>query len=172
MSGKKAAARTDRRFTQALELYEKAMRAFGKKDYEKARDQFETLLTSFGDERDFVDRARTHLAICQRHLQKRVNFRPKTVEDLLGYGVYLHNRGEFEEALKYLRQAADLDPKNDHVLYCAAAAAARSGETEEAIASLKAAIAVAPWSRAQARGDSDFDPIREEDAFVSLVQGS
>jgi hypothetical protein len=34
---------------------------------------------------------------------------------------------------------------------------------------LRSAIAANPETRAQARSDSDFDPIREEEEFVGLV---
>jgi len=83
--------------------------------------------------------------------------------------VFLHNRGEFEEALKYFHQAAEMHPKNEHVLYCMAAAAARAGDTPSALKALKSAIASNPSNRAQARSDSDFDPIREDTRFEALV---
>jgi Flp pilus assembly protein TadD len=83
--------------------------------------------------------------------------------------VYLHNRGEFLEALKVLHQAAEIHPRNEHVLYCLAAASARSGDPAAAIKALKSAIAVSPANRAQARSDSDFDAIREQAEFLALV---
>jgi len=169
MSGKKTTGVAARRSIHALELFEKAMKALGKREYDKARDHLETLLASHAEEREVLERARTYLAICERALEKRPAFRPKGFEDLLNFGVYLHNRGEFDEALKHLHQAAEIHPRNEHVLYCVAAAAARSGDTAAAIKALRSAIGVNPETRAQARNDSDFDPIREEDEFVVLV---
>jgi tetratricopeptide (TPR) repeat protein len=169
MSGKKTAAVADRRSSQALDLFEKAVKALGKRDYARAREHFAALIESHPDERDVLERARTYLALCARALDKRPSFRPKSFEEFLNYGVYLHNRGEFEEALKHLQQAADIHPRNEHVLYCLAAAAARSGDTAAAIKALRSAIAANPETRAQARSDSDFDPIREEEEFVGLV---
>jgi tetratricopeptide (TPR) repeat protein len=170
MSGKKASAPTlDRRSGQALEHFEKGMKALHKREYEKAGVHFDSLLEDFPDERDLIERARQYRALCDRALEKRPAFRPKSFEDLLNYGVYLHNRGEFQEALKYLHQAAEIHPKNEHVLYCTAAAAARAGDTDTAIKALRAAIGANSANRAQARSDSDFDPIREDEAFVTLV---
>lgn len=168
MSGRRNAA-TDRRLSQALELFEKAVKALAKKDYERARDHLDNLISSHPEARDILERARAYRALCDRALEKRPPFRPKTFEELLNYGVYLHNRGEFHEALKYFHQAAEIHPRNEHVLYCIAAASARSGDTAAAIKALRSAISVSPASRAQARSDSDFDPIREEDEFVALV---
>lgn len=170
MSGKKAAAPAlDRKSGQAIELFEKGMKALGKRDYERARDHFDALIESHPEERDLLERARQYHALCARALDKRPAFRPKGFEDLLNYGVYLHNRGEFQDALKYLHQAAEIHPKNEHVLYCTAAAAARAGDTETAMKALRGAIGANSANRAQARRDSDFDPLREDEAFVALV---
>lgn len=168
MTAKKASV-AERRSAHALELFERAVKAVGKREYEKAREHLGALIDSYPEERDLLERARAYKTLCDRALDKRPPFRPKTFEELLNYGVYLHNRGEFQEALKYLHQAAEMHPKNEHVLYCLAAAAARGGDTAAAVKALRSAIGVNPSSRAQARSDSDFDPIREEDEFVALV---
>jgi tetratricopeptide (TPR) repeat protein len=173
MSGKKAAASStaDRRSSQALELFEKAVRALGKKDYERARDLLDGLIESHPEERDLLERARSYRTFCERTLQeaKRPNFRPKNFEDMLNHGVFLHNRGEFEEALRVLRQAAEIHPRNEHVLYCLAATAARTGDNATALKALRSAIAASPANRAQARSDSDFDPLRDDEEFISLI---
>lgn len=159
----------ERRTSQAVELFEKALRALGKKDYDRAGEILEDLLSSYPDERDVVERARAYKAVCERAAEKKPSFRPKSFEELLNYGVYLHNNGEFQDALKYLQQAAEIHPKNEHVLYCVAAAAARAGDTPAALKALKSAIGANAANRAQARSDSDFDPIREDEEFVALV---
>ncbi|PYQ25033.1 MAG: hypothetical protein DMF79_00255 [Acidobacteria bacterium] len=151
MSEKKAAAVVDRRHGQALEMFEKAVKALGRKDFERAADLLDELMASHSDERDLIERARSYRAFCGRH------------------GVYLHNRGEFAEAIKALHQAAEIHPRNEHVLYCLAAASARAGDTAAALKALKSAIAVSPANRAQARSDSDFDAIRDLSEFVALV---
>jgi tetratricopeptide (TPR) repeat protein len=165
----KKAAVSDRRSAQAVELFEKAVRALGKRDYERAKEHFDSLLSAHAEERDVAERARLYLGVCRRALEKRPAFKPKTFDELLNYGVFLHNRGEFDEALKFLGQAADQQPKNEHVLYCLAASAAQSGDVGSALKSLRAAIQASPASRAQARADADFDPIRENEEFVEIL---
>jgi tetratricopeptide (TPR) repeat protein len=169
MSVKKSPPPTERRFTQALELFEKAVKAVGKREYDRARELLDSLIESHPEERELLERARSYRALCDRNLEKRPA-RPKTFEELLNYGVYLHNRGEFQEALKVLHQAAEIHPKNEHVLYCLAAAAARAGETATALKALRSAIHANPASRAQARSDSDFDSLREDGEFVALLR--
>jgi Tfp pilus assembly protein PilF len=168
MNAKKAAV-GDRRSAQAVELFEKAMKALGKRDYERAKEHFESVLSAHSEERDVAERARLYLGVCKRALEKRPAFKPKTFDELLNYGVFLHNRGEFDEALKMLGQAADQQPKNEHVLYCIAASAAQSGDVAAALKSLRAAIAANSASRAQARADADFDPIRENEEFLEIL---
>jgi tetratricopeptide (TPR) repeat protein len=168
MSEKKAAAVVDRRHGQALEMFEKAVKALGRKDFERAAELLDELMSAHADERDLLERARSYRAFCGRALGKRPP-RPKSFEDLLNHGVYLHNRGEFDEAIKVLHQAAEIHPRNEHVLYCLAAASARAGDAAAALKALKSAISVSPANRAQARSDSDFDAIRELSEFVALV---
>ena len=168
MTGKKASV-AERRSGQSLELFERAVKALGKREYERAQDILADLIKSYPEERELLDRAKAYQALCERALDKRPSFRPKTFEDLLNYGVYLHNKGEYHEALKALHQAAEIHPKNEHVLYCIAAAAARAGETVTALKALRSAIGANPANRALARGDSDFDSLREDDEFLALV---
>jgi tetratricopeptide (TPR) repeat protein len=169
MNAKKAAAASDRRSAHAVELFEKAMRALGKRDYERAKEHFESLLSAHAEERDVAERARLYLGLCRRALEKRPAFRPKTFDELLNHGVFLHNRGDFDDALKFFGQAAEQQPKNEHVLYCIAASAAQAGDVAGALKSLRAAIQANSASRAQARADGDFDPIRENEEFVEIL---
>jgi tetratricopeptide (TPR) repeat protein len=171
MSTKKPAGPVERRTQQAIEAFERGIKAVGKRDFEKALSTFDELIEAYPEERDVVERARAYRTLAERSLTeaKRTSFRPKGFEDLVNHGVFLHNRGEYEEALKFLRQAAEIHPRNEHVLYCLAATAARAGDTPAALKALRSAIGLSPDNRAQARVDSDFDPIRDEDEFVELV---
>lgn len=165
----KKGSASERRSEKALELFEKAMKAMARKDFERARESFDTLLTEHAQERDVAERARAFKLVCERAKERKSAYRPKGFENLLQYGVFLHNRGEFEEALRFLREAAEIHPKNEDVQYCVAATAARAGDTEAALKALKSAIGANPQNRAQARVDSDFDPIREDEEFQTLV---
>jgi len=165
------AAAPERRVHHGLELFERAVKAIGKRDFDRARGQLDELIESYPDERDLLERARSYRLMCERALEKKPAFRPKGFDDLLAHGVYLHNRGDFEEAVKILRQAAEIHPRNEHVLYCLAATSARAGDTAGALKALRSAIAVSPASRAQARTDPDFDPLREDQDFIAIIHG-
>jgi tetratricopeptide (TPR) repeat protein len=156
----------DRRYQQALEVFERAIKALGRKDFDRSRDLLDSLVEDFADQQELVERARTYRAMCDR---SRRSARPKTFEELLNYGVVLHNRGDFDLAVKYLRQALDIHPRTEGALYCLAAAQARAGDAPAALKALKSAIHANPASRAQARRDADFEPLREAAAFQALV---
>src|SRR5262245_42022374 len=103
---KRPAPAVDRRSAQALELFEKAVRALGKKDFSRAGELLDDLIESHPEEREILERARAYRAVVERGTGRKGAFRPKSFEELLNYGVFLHNKGEFEEALKFLGQAA------------------------------------------------------------------
>jgi tetratricopeptide (TPR) repeat protein len=155
-----------RRYQQALDLFERAIKALGRKDLDRARDLLDALLEDHADQQELVERARAYRAMCDR---PRRAPRPRTFEELLNYGVVLHNRGEFAQAVRYLQLALEIHPRNESALYCLAAAQARAGDPGAAIKALKSAIHANPASRTQARRDDDFEPLRAAAEFQALV---
>lgn len=156
----------DRRYQQAVDLFERAVKALGRKDFDRARDLLDELLDGYRDQSELIERARTYRAMCDR---ARRPARPKTFEEMLNYGVLLHNKGEFTQAVKYLQQALELHPRNEGALYCLAAAQARAGDPQAALKALRSAIHANPATRAQARRDDDFEPLRGASEFQALV---
>jgi tetratricopeptide (TPR) repeat protein len=160
-----AAPAVDRRYQQAVDLFRRAIKALGRKDLDRARDLLDELLASHADHQELVERARAYRAMCDR---PRRPARPKTFEELLNYGVVLHNRGDFAQAVRYLQQALEIHPRNEIALYCLAAAQARAGDATAALRALRSAIHANPASRTQARRDDDFAPLRYGE-FQALV---
>jgi tetratricopeptide (TPR) repeat protein len=165
---KKKAAPPEPKVSAAVELFQRAFKSLNKKDFDRAAELLDQLIEEYPEERDVVERARAYKVVCERSTEKRPT-RPKGFEDLLHYGIFHHNRGEYQEALKFLNQAAEIHPRNEHVLYCVAAAAARAGDVATALKSLRSAIAAGPANRAQARSDPDFDGLRDQPDFIALL---
>src|SRR3990172_279942 len=109
----------DRRYHQALEIFERAIKALGRKDFDRSRDLLDALVEDFSAPQELAPPPRPA--------------RPKPFEELLNYGVVLHNRGEHELAVKYLRQALDIHPRNEGALYCLAAAQAPTPDPPPAL---------------------------------------
>ena len=137
----------DRRYQQALDLFERAVKALGRKDFDRARDLLDKLIESYGEQQELVERARAYRAMCDRSPPPP---RPKTFEELLNYGVVLHNRGDYTRR-QVLPPGPRDPPPDESALYCLAAAQARAGDTPAALKALKSAIHANPASRAQAR---------------------
>lgn len=156
----------DRRYQQAVDLFQRAVKALGRKDLDRARELFDELLAGHADQKELVERARAYRAMCDRPKRPA---RPRTFEELLNYGVVLHNRGDFADAVRYLQHAVELHPRSESALYCLAAAQARAGDAAAALRSLRSAIHANPASRAQARRDDDFAPLRAAAEFQALV---
>jgi tetratricopeptide (TPR) repeat protein len=161
-----AAPVVNRRYQQALDLFQRAVKALGRKDLDRARTLFDELLEVHPDEQELVERARAYRTMCDR---PRRAARPKTFEELLSYGVVLHNRGDFSQAVRYLQQALEIHPRSESALYCLAAAQARAGDAAAALRALRSATHANPASRAQARRDDDFAPLRSAAEFQALV---
>lgn len=156
----------DRRYRKALTLFERAVKALGRKDLDRARVLLDDLLESHPDQQELVERARAYRVMCDR---SRRPARPRTFEELLSYGVVLHNRGDFVEAIRHFQQALGIHPRHENALYCLAAAQARHGDATAALKALKSAIHASPQSRALARRDDDFEPLRGAAEFQALV---
>lgn len=157
-----------RQKTPGIEAFEKAVRTFGRKEYHKAEALFDEIVTSYPEERDLIDRARAYKAICGR-VEEKPAPKPRGFEDLLHQGIYEHNRGAYDVALRYFEEAAQIHPRNDHVLYCIAASQARRGDEAAALTALQAAVRIDSANAAQARHDPDFESLRGEDGFFDAL---
>ena len=80
----------------------------------------------------------------------------------------LYDAGEYAEAVERGRNLLESHPDNPRLLYNLACCESRLGAAE-AVDHLRRAIEQHPPLRELARGDSDFDPIRDEPEFKELV---
>jgi tetratricopeptide (TPR) repeat protein len=81
----------------------------------------------------------------------------------------LYNAGEYAEAADRGRELVEAYPQYGGLLYNLACVESLAGRTGDAIEHLRLAIDHSETSRAYAKDDSDFDPIREEPAFKELI---
>jgi hypothetical protein len=83
----------------------------------------------------------------------------------------LYEAGEYAEAADRGRELLDAYPDNGMLLYNVACAESLAGRTADALEHLTRAIEQWDGVRTMARGDSDFDPIRNDPAFRELTRG-
>lgn len=74
-----------------------------------------------------------------------------------------------ERAREVLEEGLGVHPESGMLRYGMACAQALEGKTEEALSSLRESIELEPSAREWARDDSDFDRLRADKRFMSLV---
>ena len=79
------------------------------------------------------------------------------------------NSRRLDDAIEYLNKAQKSAPKLDHICYALAAAYSLRGDAQSALHHLKAAIALRPENRIQARRDEDFQALATDARFKELV---
>ncbi len=148
--------------------YDVAVKLLYSHEYEKAKLAFKKIVNDFVDDKEVLERARLHLKLCEQKIT-RTPAPPKTVDDQYNLAVALMNEGRDDEALELLQKALKSNPHCDYVLYAVAANRCRKGEIEAALANLQTAISLKPENRFLAQRDTDFDVLKEDSRFVSLV---
>lgn len=89
---------------------------------------------------------------------------------LVNKGIVLSRAGEYSEAMKLFHRVIREHPENEEGYYGKACCYARQGDTEPAIAALQQAIQIAPGRCCrEARWNPDFDSLRNDQQFISLV---
>lgn len=158
-------------YQKALTAYSEALKEFRKGRFDKAGDLLRSLLEKHAAEREFADRARTYLAICEERLRETRELpTPKTFEDFCRHGVYRINRGDFEEAQKLLDKAAKLNPDDAVVPFLTAGLLTAQGKNDEALEALKKAIMADKSYKILAQNDADFEPLWDDKRFKLLTR--
>ena len=82
----------------------------------------------------------------------------------------LYDAGEYAEAADRGRELVEAHPQYVGLLYNLACCESLAGRTADALDHLELAVDRSERSRALAKNDSDFDPIRDEPAFKRLIE--
>ena len=146
--------------------FEAAMKLFHARKLREARELF--VMAAEGPERDVAQRAKLHMAMCDRRLQSETPALG-SAEDHYNYGVALINTRNLSEARTHLQKALEMAPHSDHIHYALALAQALGGDSHNAFENLKRAIELEPRNRLIARQDADFAPLANQAPFDSLL---
>jgi glyoxylase-like metal-dependent hydrolase (beta-lactamase superfamily II) len=82
----------------------------------------------------------------------------------------LYEAGKYAEAAQMGRELLEGHPNLAYLLYNVACCESLAGQTAQAVEHLRHAIDMRPDTRGMAKGDSDFDAIRNEPAFQELMR--
>ena len=159
-----------RELSAARKEYERAIELFHKRRLDEAAARFEELLERHPDEKELVDRSRMYLAACRNG--KNNHSTPTEPEELYHAAVFEKNRGNVSRALELLGKSAARRDGDGRIHYLAACCHALAGDNEQALTSLKKAIAVDTQNRIQARLETDLASLRGTPGFSELVAGA
>lgn len=151
---------------RAIREFANAINVMHSGDTEKAKQEFHFIREHFPKELDIVARAESWIKI----LNKPPFSSPVTPEDHYIRGVELAERSRLEEALNHFIKALELDPDYADAEYNIACIHCRMGQPDKALDIL--------WSLTEnnehfietAMNDEDFEPIWQNNDFITLVQ--
>lgn len=152
----------------AVKAFGKAVNLFHHHDFDAARQAFASFISQFPRETEMIARARSYIAICDQRLSHPPSL-PRNAEALYDRGIIELNSGHIQQAIVCFEKALKYEPGAAHIIYSLAAAHARLGFVEQALAELKDAVQRREALRIQARHDSDFTNLYAHREFQELV---
>jgi tetratricopeptide (TPR) repeat protein len=90
-------------------------------------------------------------------------------EEQYDYAISLLNTGLYDEAREQLETILAKAPKADYALYGLSILESMTGQTEQCLEHLSAAISINPQNRIHARVDSDFQDMADDPRFTELL---
>jgi len=136
---------------------------------EAARAAFLKIAGESAGEIVMADRARVYASACERRLTSRPAT-PKDADDFYYRAIVFSNQGRLDEALEMIEGAVRLDGRSAKALYVRASVHAMRGSADRSIHDLRSAVGFDPTLRFQAINDPDFDSVRDDPAFIDVVE--
>jgi len=156
-------------YEKTLAAYGQAMKAFRKRDCARAKELFQAFLEKHDTEKEFVDRARIYLSICEER-KKKETISLKTFEDYYEYAVYKLNQRDHNQAIKLLEKAKTQKPKEGKVSYLMALTYCQMENTEKCLENLKDAVHKDKFFGTLAQNESGFEPLWEDKRFKIITK--
>lgn len=156
-------------FEAAIKDYEAALEKMRNGEFAAARELFRSIEAGHRDEPVLAERARTWLAACERRLAPPPGSDGTSNEKYLE-AVGLLNAGRTHEALAILDALVAAEPREGSFWYARAVARAQRRDADGAADDLRRAIESVPHLRFQAAQDPDFESIRDEAAFIDVIE--
>jgi tetratricopeptide (TPR) repeat protein len=159
-------------YEAAVEQFATATALFIKGQFAEALPHFDAVAAAAAEDEPILsDRARTYASICSRKIAAPAAG-GDDADGLYHRGVVAANAGRLDEAWASLDKAVAQRPNDASILYARASVRGLQGNAEGAASELKKAVALDPKFRYQATSDSDFDKVRDEAAFIDIIEPS
>ncbi|MDX2030363.1 MAG: tetratricopeptide repeat protein [Blastocatellia bacterium] len=152
----------------AIRAFEHAVKVFNRRQFEDAREMFESLKTRFPNDVEIAARSQMYIQVCVQKVAQSKAI-PRNADELYDRGVFALNIGDFSQARQFFEKALRINPDAPHLLYSLAATHAQVGAHAEALEYLRRSIQIQPRFRSQAYNDADFSELRENKQFLELL---
>ena len=163
------AAKTSKK-ADIYKLYADALASLNKKQYPKTQKLLDQIKQDFPTEVAVLARVDLLLRVCEARIDEAAKKGPASSEEAYDLGVFIHNQGLYDDALKLFDKAQKLGKgETDHIHYAIAATEASLGNTQNALNSLKSAIKTNPQNRILAQNDPDFEPLARNKEFAQVL---
>ncbi len=153
---------------KALKELERGVAHLQKQNYNEALERFQAIVDSFPQEKELLDRVQVYIRICKGMIDHKTP-QPKKPEDFFYFGVIKANEADYDEAVKFLARALEVNPKDEKVHYVMASTLALKGERQDALKHLREAVELNATNRIYAKNDPDFEPLRDDENFQNLI---
>jgi tetratricopeptide (TPR) repeat protein len=155
-------------YAEAVLTYERAMQALQAKRYRDAAHLLKTVIATYPEEKELLERAQLYLRVCERHLTP-LDATPNTPEERVYAATLAINAGDTERAVALLTAALTQDQASDRAEYMLGVALAIRGNHAAAITHLERAVALNPETRNLIVKEADLEALRHTDAIAALL---
>ena len=164
----------ERELKRVVAEYEKGLGLLRKHQYTEALPVFENILTECKDSAyysvvEIENRSRVYKKVCEAQLNPVV-IELKTPEDFLYNGVYQLNSGNPDLALERFKHLQEINFADPYLDYLFSLGYLKKGEKENCLSYLKSAIEKDGAYKIIAHNEPDFDPVFEDQDFVTLFE--
>lgn len=156
-------------YEKTLSAYGQAVKAFRRGECKKATDYFAVFIEKHPAEKELVDRAKIYMKICEDKAKKDV-IALKDFDDYYEMGVYRMNQGAYEEALKLLHKALEIDSGEGKIIYLIGKVHYLMGDKDKFLDNLKSAIQVDKTFKVFAQNDLDIDDMKDNKKFKLITK--
>ena len=155
-------------YAEAVLTYERAMQALQAKRYRDAAHLLKTVIATYPEEKELLERAHLYLRVCERHLAPP-DATPSTPEERVYAATLAINAGDLDRAVALLASAVALDPTSDQAEYMLGVALTIRGNHDTAITHLERAVVLNPETRNLIAKEADLEVLRQTDAIAALL---
>ncbi|MBI4477504.1 MAG: tetratricopeptide repeat protein [Acidobacteria bacterium] len=155
-------------FPDAVQAYERGLRALQQRRFAEAAESFQTVLERFPEEKELHERARLYLNVCLRQM-KPPDPTPQNADERVYAATLAINDARYDDGVAQLEAVLREVPNHDYARYMLGVAEAQRGNARAAIEHLRRAFELNSENLGQARRDPDLDRLRQDEGFRQLL---